>query len=281
LSPPPTDEAPRDTLWRVAGASVAGTAHERAGIGCQDAHRWAVLPNGCLLIAVADGAGSAARAEEGAHIVVDAAEAYLGDALRGDIPDDAQEWHEVMRRTFDAALAAIIAHAAGTQRPLRDYAATLTVVVAADDILAVGQVGDGIAVAEGADGLILAAAPQRGEYANEVALLTSAQAVEGATIAAIPMTARAVALTTDGLLRLAVHLPSHEPHPPFFGPLFAFLAETTDPATAGDELARFLSSARITERTDDDKTLVIAVRTAIVAREERTPAAPTKAPQTR
>jgi hypothetical protein len=185
-----------------------------------------------------------------------------------------------MRRTFEAALAAVTAHAAGARMPLRDYATTLTVVAAAGDTLAVGQVGDGIAVAEGAEGLILTAAPQRGEYANEVALLTSPQAVEGATIAAIAMTARTVAVTTDGLLRLVVHLPSHEPHAPFFGPLFAFLEETTDPATANDELARFLRSARVTERTDDDKTLVIAVRTAIASLGETTPAAPTEAPQT-
>jgi hypothetical protein len=278
---PPADETLRDTGWRVAGASVAGTAHERAGIGCQDAHRWKVLPNGCLVIAVADGAGSATCAEEGAHLAVDAAGAYLDGALRGDIPDNEHGWHEVIQRTLDAARAALVAHAAGARQPLRDYAATLTVVVATDDTLAVGQVGDGIAVAEGADGLMLAAAPQRGEYANEVALLTSPQAVEDATIAAIPMTARTVAVTTDGLLRLVVRLPSHEPHAPFFRPLFAFLDETADLATAGDELARFLSSARVTERTDDDKTLVIAARAVIAPREERTPAAPTEAPQTR
>ncbi len=178
MSTPSIDETPPGAGWRVASASVVGTAHERAGVACQDAHRWAVLPNGCLIIAVADGAGSAARAEEGAHLVAGAAESHLAGALRESLPSDELAWHDVMRRGFDAALDAVTAHAEGARQSLRHYAATLTVVVAGDDTLAVGQVGDGVAVAEGDEGLFLAAAPQRGEYANEVALLTSPQAVE-------------------------------------------------------------------------------------------------------
>jgi hypothetical protein len=259
---------------------VVGAAHERAGVGCQDAHRWALLPNGCLVIAVADGAGSAARAAEGAQIVVDAAEAYLVGALGDDLPGDPQAWHDAMRRTLDAALDAVTAHAADAQQPLRDYAATLTVVAAGDDYLAVGQVGDGIAVAEGDDGLFLAAAPQRGEYANEVALLIAEQAVECAAIAVIPTAVRAVAVTTDGLLRLAVRLPSHAPHAPFFRPLFAFLDEATDLAVAGEELTRFLASERVSDRTDDDKTLVLAVRVAPTERGDAPLSAPGEAPQT-
>jgi Protein phosphatase 2C len=259
---------------------VAGTTHVRAGIGCQDAHRWSVLPNQSLIIAVADGAGSAARSAEGAQVVINAAAAYLVGALRDSIPDDEQAWYAVMRQTFDAAFAGLTAHAADAQLPLRDYAATLTVVAAADGVLAVGQVGDGIAVAEDDGGLFLAAAPQRGEYANEVALLTSQQMVQDAAIAVFPTAVRAVAVTTDGLLRLAVRLPSHAPHAPFFRPLFAFLDETDDLATAGEELSRFLASERVSDRTDDDKTIVLAVRAASNEREEMPTIAPTETPQT-
>src|SRR5207249_9670899 len=39
---------------------------------------------------------------------------------------------------------------------------------------------------------------------------------------------RALAVTTDGLLRLAVKLPEYEPYLPFFRPLFAFVTETND-----------------------------------------------------
>jgi hypothetical protein len=261
LSPQCADETPPIAGWRVAGASVAGTAHVRANAPCQDAHRWAVLPNGCLIIAVADGAGSAARSEEGARLAVEAADATLARVLVGDLPTDEQGWHAAIAGTLNAAFAAVAAHADATTAPLRDFATTLTVVAATGEQLAVGQIGDGIVVAEGDNGLFLAAAPQRGEYANEVALLTSPQAIADAAIASFRTSTRSVAVITDGLLRLAVRLPSHEPHAPFFYPLFAFVSETPDAAAAGAELVRFLSSARVAERTDDDTTLVLARHT--------------------
>src|SRR5690349_18624094 len=64
--------------WRAVGASVAGAGHLARGIGCEDASAVEVLDDGTLLIAVADGAGSAARSSEGSTRVVAAAM----DALR-------------------------------------------------------------------------------------------------------------------------------------------------------------------------------------------------------
>lgn len=250
--------------WRVAGASVIGTAHARAGLPCQDAHRYDPLPGGRLVIAVADGAGSAPRADEGARLAVEAAAASLARSLAGDLPPDDAGWRESILAACEAALAAIVARAEEMEAEAspRDFATTLTVVAATPERLVVGQIGDGIAVAEGDDGLFLAIAPQRGEYANEVALLTTPGALEGVAVAPFDTAVRAIAVTTDGLLRLAVRLPDHTPHAPFFGPLFTFLAEAGDPAAAGEELAQFLASARVAERTDDDKTLVLAVRAA-------------------
>jgi hypothetical protein len=199
----------------------------------------------------------------------------LGDPL----PSDEQGWHDAIAESLEAAFAAIGAYAEEAGAPIREFAATLTVVTATAEHLAVGQVGDGIAVAEGDEGLFLAAAPQRGEYANEVALLTSPQAVAGATIASFQTGIRSVAVSTDGLLRLAVRLPSHEPHAPFFRPLFAFVSETADAVAADAELARFLISARVTERTDDDKTLVLAVAMAIADNANPSAIAPIEATQ--
>ena len=152
-----------------------------------------------------------------------------------------------------------MAEAAGAA--MRDYATTLTIVVATDAAFVAAQIGDGIVAAEDSDAeLFVAATPQRGEYANEVALLTAPDAVERIALAIFPVGVRSFAVTTDGLLRLAVRLPSHAPHAPFFRPLFAFLAESA-PDEAEAELAAFLASERVTRRTDDDTTLVLAVRT--------------------
>ena len=222
-------------------------------------HRWTIVHDDCLIIAVADGAGSAARADEGAQCAVEAAVAHLEAACAEGAPTDETAWHGAILATFSVARDAVLAHAEGAGASLRDYATTLTVVAATPDRFAVGQIGDGLAVVETGDGSIrLAVSPQRGEYANEVALLTMPDAIERAAIAVCTTPIRAVAVTTDGLLRLAARVPSYAPHAPFFRPLFAFAAEATDATVATRDLAAFLSSARVTQRTDDDTTLVLA-----------------------
>jgi len=51
--------------WRVLAASVRGKSHEKVGQLCQDAHHWEKLPEGVLVAAVADGAGSATLGKVG------------------------------------------------------------------------------------------------------------------------------------------------------------------------------------------------------------------------
>ena len=70
----------------------------------------------------------------------------------------------------------------------------------------------------------------------------------------------ALVLITDGLLRLALEFPTYEPYAPFFEPLLAFTAQQQDEDHARERLAGVLASDRICDRTDDDKTLVVAVR---------------------
>ena len=105
---------------------------------------------------------------------------------------------------------------------------------------------------------------QKGEYANETVFLTMADALERLewqTYSADTLGSRcaALALFSDGLARLAMQLPSNAPHPPFFKPLFQFARKTKDSAQASQELNGFLSSERMNQRTDDDKTLILAV----------------------
>src|SRR4051794_1156891 len=64
-------------VWRALAASVTGSGHRARGIGCEDASAVEVLDDGTLLIAVADGAGSAPRASEGSTRAVAAAMAAL------------------------------------------------------------------------------------------------------------------------------------------------------------------------------------------------------------
>jgi hypothetical protein len=57
---------------------------------------------------------------------------------------------------------------------------------------------------------------------------------------------------------LALNMIISEPHKPFFFPLFEFVANAGDKILAKENLMRFLSSDKITQRTDDDLTLVLA-----------------------
>jgi len=62
-----------DSPWYILGASVQGRSHERLAIPGQDAHAWATLPQDAIVIAVADGAGSAAHSGQGSTIATQAA----------------------------------------------------------------------------------------------------------------------------------------------------------------------------------------------------------------
>ncbi|MFN8474337.1 MAG: PP2C family serine/threonine-protein phosphatase [Anaerolineae bacterium] len=246
--------------WRVVGASASGQSHDAQGVPCQDAHAYRVLEDGTLLVAVADGAGSAARAQEGAQNAVLCALAWLVDALELDAPDDVDSWRALMTDTFAVTREVMAAIAHEACMPLREYSATLMCVVVTDVWLVVGQIGDGIIVLEDRGELTVAVRPQRGEYANESAFLTMSALSDYVVIEVTGRPPEALAVTTDGLLRLAAKMPEVVPYGPFFAPLFAFAAGADDPNQAEAALAGFLSSQRVRTRTDDDTTLVLAVR---------------------
>lgn len=252
--------------WHVIGASVQGTSHLAGETPCQDAHRVRQLPSGEWLIAIADGAGSAARSAEGAQQAVERAITALEEALSSAQPKDENAWHAMMATVFASARAEVVKLAERTGAPLRDFATTLLCAVIGGEKLVVAQVGDGLAVTrDGAGQMECAARPQRGEYANEATFITMPQAAEYVDTQICDGAIDAVAFSTDGLLRLALKLPGYAPHAPFFTPLFDFAAAATDEALAQQQLADFLNSPRVCARTDDDKTLVVAVRSITAA----------------
>ncbi len=235
--------------------------HAASGKACQDAHQARVLAGGTLLLAVADGAGSAEFSAEGAQRAVSEGISSLAIALAGGAPRQEHEWRELMGSAFAGAGAAVAALARARGASVRSFATTLLLLAAGDDWLSVAEVGDGLVVAqEDGDSLALLSGPRRGEYANETSFLNSGAPEEELEILWCRRPVRALAASTDGLLRLALTLPRQEPFAPFFSPLFRFVREAGDLDIAQRNLVSFLDSERIRRRTDDDKTLVIAVR---------------------
>lgn len=246
--------------WRVAAASVRGTSHEKVGQLCQDAHHWQKLPQGVLVAAVADGAGSAALGKVGAIVASQTAvETICAADARLHLIQEEQEWQQILRQALAAAKTAVEVEAAVCNRPARDLASTLIIVVATPELIVGVQVGDGLAVASDRAGNIISlTAAQRGEYINETTFLVSPQALDKTEVTLWRQTTSHIAVFSDGLQMLAVNMSDGTPYLPFFSPLFQFMASTEDENEAKEQLAAFLRSPRITERTDDDLTLLLA-----------------------
>jgi hypothetical protein len=66
-----------------------------------------------------------------------------------------------------------------------------------------------------------------------------------------------LAMLSDGIELLALCYKDNTAHEPFFTPMFEFAEK---PGSTKAELEEFLESERVCDRTDDDKTLVLAVR---------------------
>lgn len=249
-----------DKHWQWVAATVTGTSHQRANLPCQDRLVCREV-HGVLAIAVADGAGSAPLAADGATLAVTHLADSLITALLLTLPNHLQTWHSLITQTFADARAAIQQQADQAGRSIREYATTAALLIATDRWTLGAQIGDGALVVQTqADTLLSLCPPQRGEYANTTHFLTQTDALRRLQISLLPQPVKAVAALTDGLLPLALNLAHNQPFAPFFKPLFAFAANSTDPVTAQDELAAFLASPRVNGRTDDDKTLVLARR---------------------
>jgi hypothetical protein len=211
-----------------------------------------------LSIFVADGAGSAAKGGEGGELAIEAAASFvarkvdqgsfnLGDELATDLVT-------AVRNRINAA-----AEAEGLK--VRDFACTFLGVLSTAKGSLVLQIGDGGVVLDTGEGLEVAVVPMSGEYANMTHFVTDEDALTALATKTYPTRVLKAAAFTDGIQRLGLNLASNTPHEPFFAPFFNGMTRAT--AEQEDELhgllVRFLSSQPVNDRTDDDKTLALAL----------------------
>ena len=248
--------------WRLFGASVSGTSHLKTGIPCQDAHRYVVLDTGVVIAAVADGAGSAKHADRGSVLAVEHAVTWLSNHLsartssNGIHEADALELMHTMTCEVRANLETTVD---GDDVVLADFATTLLVCFATKSLLAACQVGDGAIVSITDAGKVQTLTqPNHGEYINETTFLTSDTFADAASYVVQESSAtNSIFMFTDGIQSLALNLSDYKPHTPFFKNIEQYARSAGANSAA---VASFLASDRVCERTDDDKTLVIAVR---------------------
>jgi hypothetical protein len=248
--------------WRTVNASEVGTSHLGTARPCEDSCWTAVdsTPAGLSVLSmfVADGAGSAAQGGAGAELAVQAAASFMAEKLKqaefGLNDDFAVDCVTHVRSCMHAR-----AETEGVAA--RDFACTFLGVVSSSIGTLVLQVGDGGIVLDVGNGLEVPVVPMSGEYANMTHFVTDENAISVLATKAYLGPASRVAVFSDGLQRLALNMATNTAHEPFFAPFFKVLASSTpeqEDALHG-ALVRFLSSPSVNERTDDDKTLALAV----------------------
>lgn len=248
-------------MWRLLKESVEGTAHRRLALPCQDSCVGvATCPaqEHFLVVACSDGAGSAGLSHVGSELACRRLLELACEELRRSGP---QAWVEPLQVLdwYREVHLALWAEAERRQVPPHELACTLLAAVVGEESALFAQVGDGAMVVRGEQGYAPVFWPQQGEYANSTFFITEPDFEQ-----VIQLQGRGrvdeVALFTDGLQWLALHQASREAHGPFFEPLFAALRSAPDPAELAAPLRAFLDSPEVNQRTDDDKTLVLAVR---------------------
>lgn len=248
--------------WRVVAASAVGTSHTVTGSMCQDSYFAEVEADPAkpplLTIFIADGAGSALYGGIGAEIAIEAATAFVRQQYAHDLEFALNDHWAV--EFIQAVRARIYAVADQQGAKARDYACTFLAVVASPFATLIMQIGDGGIVVDVGNGLEVPIPPMVGEYANMTNFVTDQNAIDVLAIVTFPTRPEKVAVFSDGIQRIAMNMAINTAHEPFFTPFFTVLA--TSSAAQEDnlqaELARFLQSQAVNERTDDDKSLVLA-----------------------
>ena len=248
--------------WRLAKAVVRGTSHEATDLPCQDYVQFdqfdlADGSGSVLVVALADGAGSAPRSAEGAKRACD--EVVL--AVKGDEPRlrCAAGSEQAVWAAFERARRQVDELATTEGVPVRDFASTLLVAVIAPWGAVFGQLGDG-AIVFGASGELELAFQVEQEMVNVTDFLTDGDAERKIQIRSVKDPIRRLAVSSDGLTGLLIDQKMRRPHPPAFDMLFApFSSEMAD-GDICDKLRELLGSQAINARTDDDKSLLLALR---------------------
>jgi len=247
-------------MWRFAAAGVVGSSHLKLGMPCQDQLACAVLLDGTLVAAVADGAGSSKSAEKGAQVAVDVVMRSVSTGVESGRTDFAA----MLTEAAEQARKEIVAVAHEHRVEIRELASTLLAVVIGPAGGAAYHIGDGVIVARteaGAWGCVFW--PQHGEYANTTCFLTDEDAASRKQVESFTGRVVDIALMSDGLESLALHHATKSVHQPFFNGMFEPLRQVggnNEIPALSTELSKFLESERVRSRTDDDISLILATR---------------------
>lgn len=245
-------------MWQGLGVSVQGTSHVTGKIPCQDANFYCANQTDdgpFYIIAVADGAGSAAKADLASKIATQAAVEELTKHNLHPSLITREAMVELHHRIRDRLLLA----AQKDQVEARDYSCTLLLAVVAEKTCVFTQVGDGGIVSGSETGFKAVTWPHNGEYANQTTFVVSSNFPSALQFVKQERDFDFVAVFTDGIQDLVLTHSTKSVHDRFFPPFRNGLKKSDDYSSLRVPLAEFLNSPKVNERTDDDKTLVMAL----------------------
>lgn len=252
--------------WAFGAASVRGISHIRRDTRIQDAKRCFESKTSAgktvFCAVVSDGAGSASHGGEGASLVcrtiAENLRAYFA-AKSPILPQTDIVWDWVDEARDKIAIAA-------SRRDLtpRDFAATLIMAVTDGSQTFTAHIGDGAIVGRRAidQKWQLISASENGEYASTTYFLTDPGTPRLRT-SAVEEDIDALFLFSDGIENQVLDAVSGEPYSNFFSPMarpFVNSEVVGRNHELSERLAAYLDSEKFAEHTDDDKTLIIAVK---------------------
>lgn len=255
-------------MWVHGHASIVGSAHESGALPCQDSSISEVVRSKAtgeiLLAGVSDGAGSAKLSHIGSKIVLGTflkiCKAWIEE--EGDIDPEHlfQIWLEECRQTIHREAKKLGAE-------FRDFAATAILAVVWHNKAAFFQIGDGCIVVDCFDDNL----PE--DYSswvfwndrldvevNVTTFVTSYDAWRKAECVIYPVRVKHLALFTDGIEHGVMHNKTQSAHQKFFERCFNPLKNRKNSDGISEALEKMLDSPAISSFSDDDKSLVLAVR---------------------
>ena len=250
--------------WTYTCSSVIGTSHQKRDEGCQDYSRVSCSSNGLdrgqqfLFAAVADGAGSARFAAKGSKLAIRVLRKEIQRCL----------WEADFRLDRDALRSAVLKTANHIEEYAlrlghkgRDYASTLVCVLLLEDQAWHLQIGDGAAVFGYGEHRVIEYWPAKGEYGNETFFITDENLLDNLHVSEVDLPID-VTLFTDGLESIALDLRNKDVHQPFYDSFYRVLNQREQgfQHDLAASLSSWMQSDLVTNRTDDDKSLVLISR---------------------
>jgi hypothetical protein len=253
--------------WKAITRSVIGTSHKENNTPCQDYGAYKIFDN-IIVGAVADGAGSAQYSHIGAKKAVDTIINSFQNIINSRFQDknlNLELSQEIAKKVFikitDNIIKELEKEADKHKYEIKDLACTLIAFIATPQWLAAMQIGDGfILIDTPSQKFRMLFKPDKGEFFNETTFITSTHALEEMQIEVVFDKIEFICVSTDGIEKVAIHLATWQPHPPFFSPLRQYLEETNNPEQEDSYIQNFLESEKLNARTDDDKTLMLCLQ---------------------